>query len=100
MPANQQGGLIRHYGLGLASFVCALPCLLLMIAGAFLLPSVLPAGLALIAVGVLALLGVIVLFGVANTVFNAVLYHWATNRAAPEGVDPAVLSGAFTQRSR
>src|SRR5262249_54740102 len=30
--------LIRHYGLGLASFLCALPCILLMAAGIFVLP--------------------------------------------------------------
>jgi len=92
--------LVRYYGLGLASFLCALPCILLIVAGGAVASAVPAAGIALIALGVLALLSVIILFGVANTVFNTVLYHWATNGAAAEGFDAGVLSGAFTQRSR
>jgi len=92
--------IVRYYGLGLATFVCILPCVLLMILGGAAATAVPAAGVALIALGVVALIAVIVLFGVANTVFNTVLYHWASSGAAAEGIDPALLSGAFTQRSR
>jgi len=92
--------LVRYYGLGLASFLCALPCVLIMIAGGVAVPSMFAVGLTIIALGALALLAVIILFGVANTVFNTVLYHWATNRSAPDGIDDGLLWGTFTQRSR
>jgi hypothetical protein len=90
--------LVRHYGLGLASFVCALPCILLIFVGIAAAGSVPALGVALIALGGLALFAVILLFSVANTVFNTVLYHWATNGAVDEGFDTGILSAAFSQR--
>ena len=91
--------LVRHYGLGLAAFVCVLPCVGLIVVGGVTATSVPIAGLVLAALGVLALLAVVLVFGVASTVFNTVLYHWATFGSA-EGVDTGVLSGAFRQRAR
>jgi hypothetical protein len=91
--------LVRHYGLGLAAFVCVLPCVGLIVLGGVTATSVPIAGLVLAALGVLALLAVVLVFGVASTVFNTVLYHWATFGSA-EGVDTGVLSGAFRQRAR
>jgi len=91
--------LVRYYGLGLAAFVCAVPCVALMFLGGMAAGSVPTAGLALVGLGALSLLAVMLVFGVANTVFNTVLYHWATQGAA-DGIDPGVLSGAFTQRAR
>jgi hypothetical protein len=94
--------LIRHYGLGLASFVCALPCLILVALGSYL-TSVVPAlGLAAIGLGVIALIVVSVLFNMANTVFKTALYAWAsgaTQGYAPQGFDPEFLQGVFTQRA-
>jgi hypothetical protein len=90
--------LARYYGMGLASFVCMLPCIALVLAGVFVLGSTPPLGLVLIGLGLLGFLAVALVFGVANTVFNTVLYHWATTGAAQDGIDPAVLSGAFTVR--
>jgi hypothetical protein len=40
----------------------------------------------------------VLLFSVANTVFNTVLYHWATRGEAIPGVDPQILSGVFRPR--
>jgi fumarate reductase subunit C len=91
--------LVRYYGMGLASFLCALPFMVVMVLGTVALGSVPAAGLALLAVGVLGLVSVILLFGVASTVFNTVLYHWATKGTVEEGVDPAVLSAAFATKS-
>lgn len=90
--------LVRYYGLGLATFVCLLPCILLVLFGVFMLGSALPVGLALIVIGIVGFLAVSLVFGVANTVFNTVLYHWATTGAVEEGIDASVLSGAFTVR--
>jgi hypothetical protein len=90
--------LVRYYGLGLVTFVCMIPCFALVLAGVFVMGSAPPVGLALIVLGVLGSLVVGLIFGVANTVFNTVLYHWATNGAAHEGVDPSLLSGVFTTR--
>jgi hypothetical protein len=36
-------------------------------------------------------------FGVASSVFNTILYQWATTGSA-EGIEPEVLSGAFRSR--
>jgi len=79
--------------------VCVLPCVGLIVLGGVTATSVPIAGLILAALGVLALLAVVLVFGVATTVFNTVLYHWATFGSA-EGVDTGVLSGAFRQRAR
>jgi hypothetical protein len=89
--------LLRHYGLGLAMFVCLLPCFLLVVAGVATLGSAGAAGIALIGFGVVALVGVALVFGVANSVFNTILYHWATTGSA-DGIEPEVLSGAFRVR--
>jgi len=92
--------LIRHLGLGLAAFVCALPAFVIAAAGLALLSSAPLAGGSLFALGALGLLAVSIVFGVANTVFNTVLYHWASHGSAAEGFDASLLSGAFAPRSR
>ena len=54
-------------------------------------------GIALLAVVGLYILGVALVFNVANAVFNTALYHYATSRQVPAGFSPEVLQGAFTQ---
>jgi Family of unknown function (DUF6159) len=88
--------LIRSVGLGLAAFACILPCILLVVAGI----ATAPYGLALAAAGVLGLLACAIFFGVLSTVFNTVLYHWATAGVVPEGFDAETLSGALRVRQR
>lgn len=91
--------LARHYGMGLANFVCAIPG----VAGLFLAFFVLargmsPAlGVAALALSGLYLLSVALVFNVANAVFNTALYHYATTRQAPAGFAPEVLQGAFAR---
>jgi Family of unknown function (DUF6159) len=90
--------LIRHFGLGFAAFVCALPALLLLFGGFMALATFPPLGIALIALGLLAFLGVVIVFNVANTVYNTALYHWATQGVIASGFDASLLAGAFTPK--
>lgn len=91
--------LARHYGMGLASFLFTLPGILGAVLAVFAMGSGMPAGvgLALLAVAGLYILGVALVFNVANAVFNTALYHYATSRQVPAGFSPEVLQGAFTQ---
>lgn len=92
--------LIRYYGLGLVQFVLLLPAILFIVA---LFPAMarglpMEAGLALLAVSLLYMMAVILVFNVANTVFNTALYVYAGERRAPQGFDADVLQGAFQSR--
>jgi hypothetical protein len=46
-----------------------------------------------------ATVGLFLLFSVANTVFNTVLYHFATHGAVHEAFDADVLTAAFRPRA-
>lgn len=91
--------LARHYGMGLASFLFTLPGILGAVLIVLAMGSGLPVGVgvALLAVVGLYILGVALVFNVANAVFNTALYHYATSRQVPAGFSPEVLQGAFTQ---
>lgn len=84
--------LIRFYGMGLATLVCCLPCVALILLGFFV--HLLPLAL----LGLAALVAVFLVFGTASTVYNTALYHYAQHKTAP-GFDDALLSGTFTVRS-
>jgi hypothetical protein len=91
--------LVRHFGLGLAMFVCLLPCIALVFGGAAVATAQVYVGLALLGLGVIGFFGVVLVFNVARSVFNTILYHWATTGAA-EGIEVDILAGAFAQRAR
>jgi hypothetical protein len=91
--------LVRHFGLGLISFLSVLGCVLVIGAGAFACNVSAALGILIMVLGVLALLATFLLFNVANTVFNTVLYHWASRGDAIPGVDSQVLSSVFRPRS-
>lgn len=91
--------LVRHFGLGIAAFVCMIPPVLLVVAGVASVGSAPAAAVALIAIGVVVGIGVITVFNVANTVFNTALYHWAVKGVAAEGFHPDWLSGALRPKS-
>ena len=90
--------LIRFYGVGLASFVCSLPFIALIVGGIALVQQVPAGGIALVGIGVLGLLAVSLLFGVVSTVWKTVLYQWATSGAVPAGYDQGMLQTAFMAR--
>ena len=93
--------LARHYGMGLATFVFILPGIVGAMLILFALSSGLSVGLGVAMLGVvgLYLLGVALVFNVANAVFNTALYHYATSQQVPAGFAPEVLQSAFV-RSR
>ncbi|MCZ7357235.1 MAG: DUF6159 family protein [Candidatus Methanoperedens sp.] len=88
--------LIRYFGLGTIEFLF----LFLGVIVAFVLLFVL-AGLGLagiiitIAIAVLYFLGVILVFSVANTVFNTALYVYADTGKIPEGYSKEIMQNAF-----
>jgi hypothetical protein len=88
--------IIGYYGVGIASFVCALPGLLLLGLGVFVAANVTPiGGVVLIGLGVFEVLAVSLVFGVVSTIYKTALYHWATTQTVPAGWDQAALQGAF-----
>jgi hypothetical protein len=91
--------LARHYGMGLASFLFTLPGILGGVLIVVAMGGGLPVGVGvtLLALVGLYILGVALVFNVANAVFNTALYHYATSRQVPAGFSPEVLQGAFTQ---
>jgi hypothetical protein len=90
--------LVRYYGLGLAAFVCAIPCFVVFGLGIAASSSVPAAGVALIGIAIVGFLAVSLVFGVASTVFNTVLYQYALTGAVPAGFDQEILAGAFRPR--
>lgn len=87
-------GIVRVYGVGLVGFVCALPFLLAGVGSVFAAQVWwLSLPLFLVAVGGLSV--VIPVFNLLSTVWQTVLYDYATTRRVPEGVDDDVLETAF-----
>jgi hypothetical protein len=92
--------LIRYYGLGFVQFVLLLPAFILMFLAVPAMARGVPAELTL---GVLALLflyimAVILVFQVANTVFNTALYVYAAKGRAPTGFSDDIMRGAFQHK--
>jgi hypothetical protein len=89
--------LVRYYGMGLVALLCSLPGIFLVVIGIATVGSIPAVGVALLVLGVLALLVVSLVFSLASTVFNTALYHYATT-STPVGFDAALLHGAFQTR--
>ena len=91
--------LIRFFGLGLVEFVLlalgALLTLALALVGASL-------GLFFILtvffLAVLYFLAVVIVFSVANSVFNTTLYYYASTGKVPHGIDREIMKNAFVSR--
>jgi hypothetical protein len=92
--------LTQFWSVGLAAFVCMLPCLAAVGLGIFALSSSRELGFGLIALGALGLLAVNLVFGVAGTVWKTVLYHWATDGALPQGFDASMMQAAFAAKRK
>lgn len=88
--------LVRHYGMGLATFVCVIPGALLVVGGALLLSVSATLGVICMVAGALVIGVVVYFFSVLNAVFNTALYHFATQQGQiPAGWDGSLLRGAF-----
>lgn len=93
--------LVRHYGMGLITFLAVLPGVALIVAAIAALSISGGLGVALLVVALLWIGAVVFFFGVLNSVFNAALYHYATQgQRAPRGFDPNVMRAAFGQPRR
>jgi len=94
--------VIGYYGVGIASYVCALPGILLVVAGVALLAggtaaggTAPVAGVVALALGVLVLAAASLVFGVISTIYKTALYHFATTGQPPSGFEAASMSNAF-----
>jgi hypothetical protein len=87
--------LVGRLGLGFVMFLLALPGILLLVGGIALMNSVLPAGIALVAVGVLYLLVAAAAGSALQGIFVGALYEYAARGRVPEGFDRRDIAGAF-----
>ncbi len=91
--------LIRYFGLGLIQFLFFLLGIIVMLILLFVLGGIGPIGIIItIAIAVLYFLGVILVFNVANTVFNTALYVYAHTGKVPEGYNREIMHNAFKPR--
>jgi hypothetical protein len=89
--------LVRHYGMGFAQFLFMALGVVGFIGVFLTIGAGLPVAVTL-ALAVLVgayMLGVLLVFNVANAVFNTALYHYASTRQVPAGYTQEVMSGAF-----
>jgi len=84
----------RAFGLGLIQFVCILAVIGVTLGLGILVPQG-PGGLVVMALGSICLLGVFLVFNVANTIFNTALYVYASTGKEPAVFDAEVLVNAF-----
>lgn len=86
--------LARAFGLGMVQFVCILAVIGITVGLATLVPEG-PGALFVVGLGAVCSLGVILVFNVANTVFNTALYVYASTGKEPATFDTEVLISAF-----
>ena len=86
--------LARAFGLGIIQFLCILAVIGITLGLLTLAPKGLGTFL-VVALGGLSSLCIILVFNVANTVFNTALYVYASTGAEPAAFDAQVLVGAF-----
>lgn len=90
--------LVKHFGLGLVSFVVYMAGGLVTV-GLFQVMN--EGALIWVPIGfaVLFFIGAGLLFAVADTVFNTALYAYAAKREVPQGWNEETLMGAFTPKA-
>ena len=88
--------LVRHYGLGLMQFLFIVLGIAVTVAMAIGLQALGSTGIIITLVfAVVYFVAVVLVFNVANAVFNTALYAWANSGVAPGGFDQATLQGAL-----
>jgi hypothetical protein len=88
--------LIRYFGLGLIQFLFFLLGIIATFILFFVLAGLGPIGIIItVVIAVLYFLGVILVFNVANTVFNTALYVYADTGKIPEGYSQETMQNAF-----
>ena len=86
--------LIRHFGLGLIQFFCVLGAVALTVGLVMVMPTGVGTIIA-ISVGGICILGVVLVFNVANTIFNTALYVYASTGEEPAAFGNDTLANAF-----
>src|SRR5205085_2213552 len=82
------------WGLGFFTFLLSLPGILLLVGGILVCVSVGSVGLALVALGVLYLLGCSAVSAALNTIFLGALYQYAANHTVPAAFDAGIMERA------
>ena len=92
--------LIRYYGLGLVQFALLVPAFIVAFLAVPAMSRGVPVelGLGLLALLFLYVIAVILVFQVANQVFNTALYVYAATGRVPSGFNGDVLRGAFQHK--
>jgi hypothetical protein len=87
--------IIGYYGVGIASFLCGVPGIALIVVGVVLMGTSAALGMLFVLLGVVALVITSLVFGVLSSIYRTALYHFATTGSAPNGFQQADLMGAF-----
>jgi hypothetical protein len=91
--------LVRYYGMGFAQFILLIIGFIIGIPLAILAAQAAPLlGFLLIGVLIAYLIVIVLLFSVANTIFNTSLYVYADTGKLPTGYDKGLLDNAFQRR--
>ena len=86
--------LVRHYGLGLIHFLVTMLGILFAVALGILLPQAIGSFIA-VSFAVIWVIGSILVFNVANTVFNTALFVYAGRGEEPASFDQSTLNAVF-----
>lgn len=93
--------LIRYYGLGMVQFLFMVIVIIIGGALGFFTMTISPiGGLVILGIAFIALLAIILIFTVANSVFNTALFVYANTGKVPGGFNQDTLQGAFTQKRK
>ena len=96
LKATWGESLIRYFGLGMIEFLFFLLGIIVTFILFFVLAGLGTTGIiAAIVIAVLYFLGVILVFNVANTIFNTALYVYADTGKIPEGFSQEIMQNAF-----
>lgn len=92
--------LVGRMGIGFVLFLVALPIILVLIAGGYLLATGhVPAGVALLIAGGVLLLVYTAVSAALHTILLAALYQYAADGQVPEGFERRAFSGAFAAKT-
>lgn len=90
--------LVREFGLGLIQIILIVIGIIVTV-----LLMVLTVGIpvlfwSILLVGIIYVVGVILVFGIANSIYNTALYVYAETGKIPDGFNSEVLKGAFAEK--
>jgi hypothetical protein len=92
--------LVGRMGIGFVLFLLALPIILMLIAGGYLMATgMVPAGAALMIAGGVLLLVYMAVSAALHTILLAALYEYAAEGRVPEGFERGSFAGAFAPKT-